>query len=185
MPFFPASGFGEQSKYYDDDILLDGTYQIVSVTIDASSTDDTNAEDTTILRKGLLLVKSSDYSNRYIPLSTADGYINGTPTQFMKDVVVLAREERTIYTYILGGERRRTVTEAHRVVPAYIACNIFTEKVFYNNKGTLALTTAQLDKCQRIKLVDTGLQIYDKTESLVRALLVRRTEITESEIDFN
>jgi len=182
---FAASGFGEQSRFYDDDLLMDGTYQIISVTIDSTSRDDGNSADTTKLRKGLLLAPTTGYSDKYFPVSTVDGFINGTPTQYMKDVVVLAREEHMIYAYIMGNKRRRIVDAEDRVVPAYIKCNIKSGKVYYNNSSNLAITTAQWNKCQRINRIPSGMAIYDRTETLVRALLWNRKETTITKRDFS
>ncbi len=183
---FPASGFGEQSKYFDDVLLFDGTYQVISVTMDSSSRDVLNTSDPTILRKGLLIAPTTGYSGRYTPLSTADDFLNGsTPTQFIGDVLVLAREEHTLYAYILGNNRRRTIDANHRIVPAYIACNIFSPKILYNNKSILEITDSQWESCQRIKPIDAGKSVYDLTEDMVRALLWKRIETTVSELDFN
>ena len=183
--FFPASGYGEQSRFYDEELLMDGTYQIISVTIHSSSRDNNNAVDTGILRKGLLLAKTVGYGGIYLPLSTADSFLNGTPTQYMADVVILARDEHIIYDYIFGMSRQRTVDAENRIVPAYISCNIKSEKVFHNNSSNVAITTAQWSGCQRIKRVPSSMKIYDKSETLTRALLSNRRETTITDKDFN
>lgn len=182
--FFPASGHGEQSKYYDDDLLMDGTYSIISVTIDSISRDTGNSVDQTILRKGLLLAKTVGLDGLYTPLSTVDGYLNGTPTQYMEDVVVLAREEHMIYTYIRGGKYRRTIAASDRIVPVYLACNIKQEKILHNNKATLEVTDAQWDNCQRIRIVPTFVKKFDRTEG-VRSLLWYRKETKVTKQDFS
>uniref|UniRef100_A0A6M3KU26 Uncharacterized protein n=1 Tax=viral metagenome TaxID=1070528 RepID=A0A6M3KU26_9ZZZZ len=182
---FPASGFGQQSRFYDDDILMDGTYRVISVTIKSTSRDTENTSDITKLRKGLLLAQDRN-TGLYAPLSTADGYLNGdVPTQHMIDVVVLAREEQIAYDYILGGKRRRDVTPEDRVVPVYISCNIKEPKIVYNNMTALTITNDQWGYCQRIRRVPAGIDIFDRAETLARALLWNRKEVTITEQDFN
>lgn len=184
--YFPASGVGQQSAFYDDEILLDGSYQIISVTIHSTSRDENNDVDTTILRRGLLLAPFSTYDDLYLPVSTEDGYVNGdTPTQNMCQAVVLAREEHMIYAYIMGNKRRRTVTAENRVVPAYLLCNIKSEKVIYNNSSNLLLTSAQWQQCQRINVVSSSQRKFEVTETLVRALRYKRKETTITSRDFN
>lgn len=182
---YASSGFGEQSKYYDEDLLLDGTYSIISVTMDSSSRDLANT-DPTILRKGLLLAKSAAHNGKYIPLSTATGYLNGnSPTQFMSEVVVLGREQHIAYDYILGMSRRRTITPRDRVVPVYFSCNIYTNKIIYNNMTVTPITDEQWSMCQRISLVPIGTKIYDVNEMYVRALRFYRPETLNTDKDFN
>jgi len=179
---FPSSGYGQSSKYFDDELLFDGTYQIISVTVHSSSRDDNNPTDTEILRAGLLLAKDPDHEGLYIPLSTADGYLNGTPTQFMSDVVVLARKEYITKDFIMGLTRQRTVTATNRVVPAYLSCNIFTNKLYYNNSTVVAITDSQWNECQRIVRVAAGASIYEPSGE-VWALLWNRVETIVSPSD--
>jgi hypothetical protein len=168
---YPASGYGRQSAYYDADILLDGTYQIQSVTLDSSSLDLTNYADNKILRVGLLIVKSAAHGGRYVPLNTADGYLNGAvPTHFMPDVVVLAREEHIQYDYIMGLKRKRVIQAKNRVVPVYHHCHIYDTKIFYNNSDLVQITEAQWQKCQRIILVPPQIAKFVSTETGTRAL---------------
>jgi len=174
---FPSSGFGQQSQYYDDEILLDGSYQIISATVHSTSRDDENSIDTAILRKGLLLTKSQDYSGFYVPLDTASGKLNGnSPTQFMNDVVVLGRKTFIDKDFILGQTRQRSITARHRAVAAYLSCNIYSNKVYYNNKSNLAITDEQWEECQRIVMVSPEISLFEETDNYVRALLWRRKE---------
>lgn len=136
---YPADGFGVQSQYYDESILFNGSYQIVSATLVATAQDLTNSPVTT-LRAGLLLVKRSD--GLYEPLSTADGSLNGdTPTQWMKDVVVLGREFKTTTLTVKNVPMLTPAKET--IVPAYWQCNLLNNKYYYNGSETVAITTAQ------------------------------------------
>jgi hypothetical protein len=180
---FPATGFGQQSAFFDPDLLFDGNYNIISVTLDMDSLDDNNLEDTSILRKGLLLVPYDD--GIFYPLDTKDGDLNGaTPSQFMEDVVVLARTEHIKYGYIFGGTRRRTVALENRVVPAYLSCSIKSDSVIYNGMSTVEITEAQWQKCQRINVIPTGIQRPTFEEAYVRALRWPRIETVISTYDF-
>lgn len=153
---FPADGFGVQSPYYDDDLLLDGTYEVVSVTLHKDSRDYGNLPTTT-LRAGLLLAKRSDAL--YEPLSTVDGGLNGdTPTQFIQDVVVLGRE--VDLTTILVKGVPKYMSPHDRTVPAYWSCNLFANKWFYNNKEFVELTRAQLVTISRLRMVPAGMVLH-------------------------
>ena len=181
---FPASGYGVQSKYFDDDLLLEGTYNIISVTVHSTSRDDTNTKGSAILRPGLLLVQDPVHSGYYIPLDTSADQLNGdNPTQFMSDLVVLARKAYIDKEFILGMKRERTVTPTHRVVPAYFSCNIKQEKIYYNNSTSVTITDEQWDECQRISIIPSGMKIFEETDSNVRALLWRRKEVYVSPSD--
>jgi hypothetical protein len=174
---FPSDGYGEQSKYFDDELLFDGTYQIITVTLHSSSRDETNPEDTEILRPGLLLAKSVTYEGYYEPLNTADGYLNGdSPTQYMTDILVLGRKMFMTKDFIMGLKRERTVPAEHKIVPAYISGIFFSNKLYYNNSISTFVTDAQWQECQRIQRVPAGKTVYKETETVVRALLGRRVE---------
>lgn len=182
---YPSSGYGEQSQYYDDYLLLDGTYEIISVTLHSSSRDLGNT-DPLKLRSGLLLAKSAALGGVYTPVSTAAGYLNGgAATQFMTDVVILAREERIGYDYILGFKRERTVTPADRIVPVYFSCNIFENRILYNNSVVVPITEAQWALCQRIVRVPSTMRKFVSNEGMARALLWKRTEVIETDTKFN
>lgn len=181
---FPATGFGQQSAFYDPDLLFDGNYNVISVTLDMDSLDENNLEDTSILRKGLLLVSYDD--GIFYPLDTKDGDLNGDePSQFMEDVVVLARTEHIKYGYILGGTRRRTVALENRIVPVYLSCSIKSESVIYNGMLTTQITEAQWQKCQRICLMPVGVQRPTSEEAYVRALRWPWKETFVSTYDFS
>jgi len=182
---YPSSGFGQQSAYFDDYLLIDGTYEIVSVTIDASSRDIGNT-DPLKLRSGLLLAKSANLGGKYIPVSTASGFLNGaSPTQFMSDIIVLAREERIGYDYILGLKRERSVIPSDRIVPAYFSCNIWENRILYNNSDVSSITEAQWSNCQRIVRVPMTAVKYVPSETVARALYWKRIETLETENKFN
>lgn len=174
----PASGYGQNSKYFDDDLLLSGNYQITSVTVHSSSLDEENPKDVNILRAGLLIVPSQTYSGYYEPLSTADGKLNGTPTQYIGDALVLARKTYMNKVFILGMTREREITPVNQVVPAYRSCVIFENKVYYNNKSSVAITNDQWQWCQRIKIVTAGTTVYSPSGEELRSLLWKRIEPT-------
>jgi len=160
-----AGGFGVQSRYYDNEILLDGSYQVISVTLDKDSRDTDNSPITT-LRKGLLLAKRSD--GKYEPLSTADGFLNGaTPTQFIHDVVVLGREVLMTTVEIKGVKKYFDARD--QILPAYWTCFLREAFCFYNNKSNVALTEEQLGKLSaRIKLVPSNLALHYKDSGYLR-----------------
>ena len=175
---FPSSGYGQNSKYFDADLLLDGSYQITSVTLHSSSEDETNPEDVKILRAGLLLVPSLSNPGYYEPLDTRDGYLNGdNPTQSINSVVVLARKQYMDKDFILGMRREREVSSVNKIVPVYLRCTIFSNRVYYNNMDSVSITDEQWDCCQRIKLVPPGTSIYDASGDDLRALLYKRKEV--------
>ena len=181
---FPASGYGVQSKYFDENLLFDGSYQIISVTVHSTSRDETNTKGSAILRPGLLLVKDPVHSGYYMPLDTAANQLNGnTPTQFMSDLVVLARKIYIDKDFILGMKRERTITPTHRVAPAYFSCNLKQEMIYYNNSASVAITDEQWEECQRISVISSGMKVFEETESNVRALLWRREETFVSPSD--
>lgn len=173
---YPASGIGQNSKYFDSDLLLDGTYQIISVTVHSSTTDAENTDPYT-LRAGLLLVPSQSYSGYYETLSTADNKLNGdSPTQYISQAVVLARKSYINKDFVLGLTRVRQVEPRNLIVPAYLKCTIFEDKVLYNNKTTLNITSDQWNKCQRIHLVARSSKIYSPSGEDLRNLIFKRVE---------
>jgi hypothetical protein len=175
---YPAQGTGRQSQYYDEDLLYNGSYEIISVTLSETTTDATNASGSSILRAGLLLVPDPDNVGYYTTLSTDDGYINGdTPTQYISDAVVLGRKVFMDKTFILGNKRERTISVAERVVPAYFQCNIRSNRVYYNNSTTVSITDAQWQMCQRINVVPARIgEPSVSDDAYVRALLYKRVE---------
>jgi hypothetical protein len=175
---YPAQGTGKQSKYYDDDLLFNGTYEIISVTLSDTTLDLTNASGTSILRAGLLLVPDPDNAGFYTTLNTDDGYLNGdTPTQYMHSMVVLGRKVQITKTFILGDKRERTISAAERVVPAYFSCNIRSTRVYYNNSTTVSITDAQWEMCQRISVIPARIaEPSASDDQYVRALLWKRQE---------
>jgi len=160
-----ASGFGVQSRYYDSDILFDGTYKVISITLDKDSRDSENSPSTT-LRKGLLLAKRID--GKYEPLSTADGCLNGAmPTQFMKDVVVLAREVLITTVETKGVKKYQDAID--QILPAYWTCNLKEVFCFYNNKSNVELTEDQLKMLSyRITLIPSFMEIHYKDSGELR-----------------
>jgi hypothetical protein len=172
---FPSSGYGYQSQYYDEEILLNGTYEVITVTLDKDSRDTGNTNPY-VLRKGLLLAKRSD--GKYEPLSTADGYLNGdTPTQFMYDVVVLGYEFE-VNVYEVKGVRTE-VDPADRIVPVYWSCNLLSASCFYNNKTTTEITAAQFAlMAGRITIVPSTVKKYTAQSGLIRNLAgIQRLEL--------
>jgi len=175
----PAQGTGRQSKYYDEDLLYNGTYDIISVTLSEDILDESNPAGSSILRAGLLLVPDQSNVGFYTALDTSDGALNGdTPTQDICSMVVLGRKVQTTKTFILGNKRERTISTAERVVPAYFHCNIRSNRIYYNNSSVVALTDAQWNWCQRINVVPAKMADPSSSDdAYVRALLWKRQEI--------
>ena len=176
---YAAQGTGKQSKYFDEDLLYNGSYNIISVTLSDTTTDDTNDAGTSILRAGLLLVPDPDNDGFYTTLSTGDGYLNGdTPTHEIWDAVVLGRKVQITKTFILGNKRERIIPVSQRVVPAYFSCNIRSIRVYYNNSDVTAITDAQWQNCQRINVVPSRVALPSASDdSYVRSLLWKRQEV--------
>ena len=174
----PAQGTGRQSKYYDEDLLYNGSYEIISVTLSEDILVETNPAGSSILRAGLLLVPDPSNEGFYTTLDTSEGALNGdTPTQDICGMVVLGRKVQTTKTFILGNKRERTISVAERIVPAYFQCNIRSNRVYYNNSNVTAITDAQWDWCQRISVVPARMADPSASDdSYVRALLWKRIE---------
>ena len=172
--YFPASGYGRQSSYYDDSLLFDGTYQIMTVTLDKNATDNENPEGSDVLRAGLLLTLAIGQT-KYVVASSATGYLNGgVKLQRMHECVILATKEYMTKDFIMGRTRVRTITRADRIVPVYFSCNIFDNRVYYNNKTNVELTDQHWSQVQRLRLVPAGSNrnFSDK----LRTLLYNRVE---------
>jgi hypothetical protein len=87
----------------------------------------------------------------------------------MHDVVVLGREFDMILTYQKGIEKEKDPTDL--IVPVYWVCNIFQDKVYYNNKSTLAITNAQWGQIGgRISLVPPSVRKYTSQYGEIRVL---------------
>jgi len=164
---FPADGWGIQSKYYDEDLLFNGTYEVISVTLDKDSRDNNNTTVTT-LRKGLLLTKRND--GKYEPLNTADGYLNGNnPTHFMKDIVILGYEFK-ITTHTVKLIKKEKVAE-DLIVPVYWSCNIKEAKLRYNNSVNVEITDAQwIEVNGRIDVVPSTMRKFTSDYGELRVL---------------
>ena len=137
-------GMTYQDSEFDSEILRSGDFQLISITVDSTATyDPTGASASTKLPKGLLLTLDSDLSDgTYTTVDTeaANNNINGTPTQYMQDAVVLAE---TLLDASVGDQ----------VVKAYWAGTFDISKLKYNYSATTVLTLAQWNACQRIKVV--------------------------------
>ena len=132
----PGASF--QTSEFDSEILRSGEFQLISVTLDSTAT----YGGATKIPKGTLIVTDSDLSDgTYTVLTTASGGINGTPTQYIKDAVVLAE---TILD-ASGGDQP---------VKAYWAGTFNLAKLKYDNSSTTAITKAQWMDVQRLKVVD-------------------------------
>lgn len=166
---FPADGFGIQSPYYDENLLFDGTYEIISVTLHADSRDTGNSPTTT-LRKGLLLAKRA-IDGKYEPLSTEDGYLNGLlPSHFMKDVVVLANEYKITTVQIKGIDKYLPQAQ-DLIVPAYWTCNLRYGRYYYNNSSAVALTSEQLKLLRmRISIIPSTVKKFKEDYGELRVL---------------
>lgn len=135
-----------QNAEFDSEILRSGDFQLISVTLDSTATYgvDSTAATSTKIPKGTLIVQDTDLSDgTYNVVDTLAGNngVNGTPTQFMEDVVVLAE---TILDASLGDQP----------VKAYLAGTFDWSKIKYTNSGKTTLTAAQVAKCERLIFVD-------------------------------
>lgn len=136
-------GYTNQTGEFDGEILRSSDFQLISVTLDATATyDPDGSSSTTKIPKGCLLTKDTDLTDgTYTVLSTASGELNGTPTQYMKDAVVLAE---TIVDASLGDQP----------VKAYIAGTFDYAKITYSNYDNTKITLAQWQDAAKIKVVD-------------------------------
>jgi len=125
---------------FDSEILRSGDFQLISITLDSTAT--LNAA--TKIPKGTLLTKDTaltDGTYTVVDTEAANNNLNGTPTQFMKDAVVLAE---TILDASAGDQH----------VKAYWAGTFDLAKILYTYKATTVITLAQWAAAQRIKIVD-------------------------------
>lgn len=137
-------GYVNQTGKFDAEILRSSDFQLISITLDSTAVYDPagDSSDYTEIPKGTLLTLSSaiDQDGTYTVLSTENGKLNGTATQYMKDVVVLAE---TIVDASLGDQP----------VKAYLAGTFDLGKLTYTNIGT-AITMTQWATCNRLQVVD-------------------------------
>jgi len=133
------TGYINSDGEWDDEILRSSDFQLISITIDITA----RYDSATRLPKGVLLTKDTDLSDgTYTVLETGSGGINGTPTQYMRDAVVLAE---TILDISLGDQPCK----------AYIAGTFDNDKIVYNNDSVTPITLAQWGQCaDRIIVVD-------------------------------
>jgi hypothetical protein len=131
---------------FESEILRSGDFQLISITLDTTARYAAAGFGSGVAKipKGTLLTLDADLSdNTYNVVDTEAGnnQLNGTPTQFMLNAVVLAE---TIADASLGDQQ----------VKAYWAGTFNWAKLKYNYSATTAMTKAQLATCQRLKIVD-------------------------------
>lgn len=140
-------GYVFQTGQFESEILASGDFQLVSITLDSlaryAPAVYTDGSNTKIIPKGTLVTLDTALSDgTYLPINTRASFndLNGTPTQFMKDAVVLAESV--------------DVTNGDVVVKAYWAGTFKWTKIKYNYMGTTTITLAQCAACQRLKFID-------------------------------
>uniref|UniRef100_A0A6M3KU48 Uncharacterized protein n=1 Tax=viral metagenome TaxID=1070528 RepID=A0A6M3KU48_9ZZZZ len=131
---------------FDSEILRSGDFQLISITLDSTAKYAAAGfgSGVTKIPKGVLLTLDSDLSDgvyNVVDTEAGNNQINGTPTQFMRNAVVLAE---TILDASAGDQQ----------VKAYWAGTFNWTKLKYNYSATTALTMAQLRDCQRLTIVD-------------------------------
>lgn len=138
-------GYTYQTSEFDSEILRSSEFQLTSITIDSSAVyDPSGSSSTTKLPKGLLMTLDSDLSDGTYTTVDADAGndgINGTPTQYMHNAVVLA-------------ETILDASEADQPVKAYVMGTFDHSKLKWNDMDNTAITAAQFATCQRIKVID-------------------------------
>ncbi len=139
-------GYVHQTGEFDSEILRSGDFQLISVTLDSTAVygADSTAATSTTIPKGTLIVQDTDLTDgtyNVVDSLAGNNGINGTPTQFMEDVLVLAE---TIVDASAGDQP----------VKAYIAGTFDWSKIKYTNSAKTAITAAQVAKCERLIFVD-------------------------------
>lgn len=139
-------GYVFQSGEFDSEILRSADYQLISITLDSTATyskDGTSTSAVTKIPKGTLLTKDSNLSDgTYTVVDTASGQLNGTPTQYMSDAVVLA-------------ETIIDASDGDQPVKAYYAGTFNWSKIKYTNSDDTTISAAQIKACAgRLKFVD-------------------------------
>lgn len=139
-------GFEYQDAEFDSEILRSGDFQLVSITLDTTSRYAAAGFGSGVAKipKGALLTLDTDLSDgvyNVVDTEAGNNGINGTPTQYMADAVVLAE---TIIDASLQDQP----------VKAYWAGTFDWSKLKYNYSASTAMTAAQLQESQRIKVMD-------------------------------
>ena len=136
-------GLSYQTGEFDSEIVRSADYQLISITLDATAVyavDGTT--ELTKIPKGALLTTNSGLSDgTYKVVSTKSAYLNGTPTEYMSDAVVLAE---TILDASLGDQP----------VKAYLAGTFNWSDMKYTNSSDTTITAAQIKACSgRLKFI--------------------------------
>lgn len=134
------------STEFESEILRSGDFQLISITLDSTARYAAVGfgSGSVKIPKGTFLTLDSNLSDgtyNVVDTQAANNQLNGTPTQFMLNAVILSE---TIPDASLGDQ----------VVKVYWAGTFDWTKLKYNYSATTAITKAQLATCQRIKVVD-------------------------------
>ncbi len=140
-------GYTFQTAEFDSELLRSSDFQLISITLDSTARYSAAGfgSGSVKIPKGTLLTLDSDLTDgtyNVVDTEAANNGVNGgSPTQSMRDVVVLAE---TIIDASAGDQ----------VVKAYIRGTFDWSKIKYNYSATTALTKAQVEECQNLIFVD-------------------------------
>ncbi len=135
-----------QTFEFDSEILRSGNFQLISITLDATSRYAVAGfgSGSVKIPKGTLIVQDTDLSDgtyNVVDTEAGNNGINGSATQILQDVVVLA-------------ETILDASEQDQPVKAYIKGTFDWSKIKYNYSGTTAITVAQVRQMQHLTFVD-------------------------------
>jgi hypothetical protein len=139
-------GYTFQTGEFDSEILRSANFQLVSITLDSTSRYAAAGfgSGATKIPKGTLLATDTDLSDgtyNVVDSEAGNNGINGTPTQSMRNAVVLAE---TIIDASAGDQP----------VKAYIKGTFNWSKIKYNYSATTPITKAQTQEAQHLTFVD-------------------------------
>ena len=136
-----------QDGEFDSEILRSGDFQLISITVDTTARYAAAgfSSGVTKLPKGILLTKDTDLSDgtyNVVDTEAGNNGVNGTPTQFMGDVVVLA-------------ETILDISDGDQQIKAYLKGTFDWSKLKYNYSDTTTITDDQIEECQHLTIVDS------------------------------
>jgi len=136
-----------QTGEFDSEILRSGNFQLISVTLDSTARYAAAGFGSGVVKipKGVLLTKDTDLADgtyNVVDTEAGNNGVNGTPTQFLGDAVVLAE---TILDASWGDQP----------VKAYIKGTFDWSKIKYNYSSSTALTDDQVEEMQHLTFVDS------------------------------
>ena len=131
---------------FDSEILRSGDFQLISITLDTAARYAAAGFGSGVVKipKGTLVTKDTDMSDgtyNVVDTEAGNNGVNGSPTQYMVDAVVLA-------------ETILDTSKGDQPVKAYIGATFDWSKMKYNYSASTALTAAQLRECANLIFVD-------------------------------